>query len=636
MNPIANHIAEFLKKYKPFNSLTHNQLIDISLSIKVLNIEKNKSLFQINDKLHEFFYVVNAGTISLTVISDAEESLLNKCYSGDVFGLRPFFAKNNYMMSATARDESIIYAIPIVSFKPLLAVNSEVLDFLLESFASTSTVSKDNNSNNSISNQNQFLDNQSEIQYFQSLEYSRKPIFTGAKTSIKEVAIMMNEHNIDNMIIADNNLPIGIVTDSHFRSKVAIGLYSSNDSIDKIMASPVITVPENLSLAEAQLLMLKHSVSHLCVTIDGSDKSELKGIITEHDLVVAQTNNPGVLIKEIKRAQSNKELKIVREKLSGLTQTSIYKNIPISHISAISGEITFSIIKRAIELTILEIGTPPAKFSWLSIGSQGRKEQILLTDQDSMLIFDDVEAESYRDVKDYFLKLAKKTISALEKIGYPTCINGHMANNLVFCKSLSEWNKHFNSWISEPTENNNDLSNIFLDFDFVYGNTEFEKSIQNTVIIPRKNNARLYDFLGNITLKKPAPLNFFKKLNLEEDGLNKGKFDIKNKGIMPLIDAARLLIIAENIKGINNTYQRFKQLAINDPENKEVYKNAAEAFNELIKISTIEGLKNDNSGQFITIEELSKSDKEKLKNAFSPFKDLEEIIKGKFTLTHFS
>jgi CBS domain-containing protein len=191
---------------------------------------------------------------------------------------------------------------------------------------------------------------------------------------------------------------------------VAIGLYTSNDSIDKIMASPVITVPENLSLAEAQLLMLKHSVSHLCVTIDGSDKSELKGIITEHDLVVAQTNNPGVLIKEIKRAQSNKELKIAREKLSGLTQTSIYKNIPISHISAISGEITFSIIKRVIELTILEIGTPPAKFSWLSIGSQGRKEQILLTDQDSMLIFDDVEADSYRDVKDYFLKFAKKTI----------------------------------------------------------------------------------------------------------------------------------------------------------------------------------------------------------------------------------
>jgi CBS domain-containing protein len=201
---------------------------------------------------------------------------------------------------------------------------------------------------------------------------------------------------------------------------------------------------------------------------------------------------------------------------------------------------------------------------------------------------------------------------------------------------LSEWNKHFNSWIAEPTENNDDLSNIFLDFDFVYGNTEFEKNIQNTVIIPRKNNARLYDFLGNITLKKPSPLNFFKKLNLEEDGLNKGKFDIKNKAIMPLIDAARLLIIAENIKGINNTYQRFKQLAINDPENKEVYKNAAEAFNELIKISTIEGLKNDNSGQFIIIEELSKSDKEKLKNAFSPFKDLEEIIKGKFTLTHFS
>jgi CBS domain-containing protein len=452
MNHIANHIAEFLKKFKPFNSLTYNELTDISLSIKVVNIEKNKTLFQINDVLHDCFYVVNSGTISLTVISDAEESLLNKCYAGDVFGLRPFFAKNNYMMTATARDESIIYAIPIISFKPLLLQNPEVLDFLLESFASTSTASKDNTSVTSQLNINQFADNQSEIQYFQSLEYSRKPIFTNAKTSIKEVAILMNKHNIDNMIIAENNFPIGIVTDSHFRSKVATGIFSSNDFIENIMASPVITVPENLSLAEAQLLMLKHSVSHLCVTIDGSDKSELKGIINEHDLVVAQTNNPGVLIKEIKRAQTTKELKIVREKLSGLTQTSIYKNIPISHISAISGEITFSLIKRAIELSILEIGPAPTKFSWLSIGSQGRKEQILLTDQDSMLVFEDVDADKYRNVKDYFIKLAKKTINTLDKIGYKTCPNGHMANNLFFCKSLTEWTKHFNSWIAEPTE----------------------------------------------------------------------------------------------------------------------------------------------------------------------------------------
>jgi CBS domain-containing protein len=91
------------------------------------------------------------------------------------------------------------------------------------------------------------------------------------------------------------------------------------------------------------------------------------------------------LIKEIKRSQNPKELKQIRERLTDLIQTSIPKNIPLSHVH-IASEINLAIIKRAVELSILDLGSPPARFAWLSIGSQGRKEQLLLTDQDSILI----------------------------------------------------------------------------------------------------------------------------------------------------------------------------------------------------------------------------------------------------------
>ena len=111
MNPIASRIADFLKNYAPFNQLTNDDLIEIALSIRVVTIEKNKTLFQIDDTLHDSFYVVANGLINLFVISDAEETLLNKCHVGDVFGLRPFFAKNNYMMTAKAREESILYGL---------------------------------------------------------------------------------------------------------------------------------------------------------------------------------------------------------------------------------------------------------------------------------------------------------------------------------------------------------------------------------------------------------------------------------------------------------------------------------------------------------------------------------------------
>lgn len=639
MNTIAEHIAYFLNEYPPFNNLTFEELTEIATNIRVLNLEKSEALFQNNDILHDSFYVVASGVINLTTIADAEETIINKCHEGDIFGLRPFFAKNNYMMTAKAREESIVYAIPISVFRPFVANNSDVLNFLLESFASNSRHAKDtiNSGDKLISDTIFYGDSQSEMQYIQSLNYNTAPLKTSADQIVKDVALLMTNAMVDNVVVCENNNPKGILTHADLASKIATGRYLITETIDKIMSSPVVTVIENVSLAEAQLLMLKHNVSHLCVTKDGTNKSAVKGIISEHDLIVAQASNPGVLIKEIKRSQIPKDLKLIRDRLADLIQNSIQKNIPIAHITNIASEINLAILKRAVEISILEMGSPPARFAWLSIGSQGRKEQLLLTDQDSILIFEDVTANKYRDVKDYFLRLAKRTTAILEKVGYDYCPNGHMASNMLWCKSLTDWTKQYNNWMNTPGENSNDLSSIFYDYEIIFGEPKIEEAIENVIFKNAINNTLFFDFLGNDALRKNSPLSFFKKFIVEEDeGPNKLKFDIKTKALMPLIDGARLLILSFNIKGINNTYLRFKQLAITDSKNAEVYLDCAEAFLTLLKFRTVEGLKNDSSGQYINLKELSKADKDKLKNALAPMRDLEELIKSKFQLTQFS
>ena len=638
MNTIAEHIADFLKKYPPFDNLTFQELSQIATSIRVVNIEKHKILFQVNDVLHDCFYVVASGVINLSVIADAEETLLNKCSEGDIFGLRPFFAKNNYMMTAKAREESILYAIPIATFRPFVAHNSEVLDFLLQSFASNSNNPIDSENLNSklIVDSVNYSEHKAEMQYFQTLSYTHTPIIVSKSSIIQEVAQQMTNSLMNNAIVCENTFPIGIVTNTDMCSKIATGRFAISSSIDKIMSYPVLTVVENVSLAEAQLLMLKNNVTHLCVTQDGTDKSAIKGVISEHDLIVAQASNPGVLIKEIKKSQLPKDLKLIRERLTELIQKSIQKNIPLSHINNIASEINLAIIKRSVELSILDLGSPPARFAWLSMGSQGRKEQLLPTDQDSILVFEDVTADKYRDVKDYFLNLGKRTIAILEIVGYESCPNGHVASNMLWCKSLSDWTNQYNNWMNTPGENSNELSSIFFDFEIVIGEQKIEEAIENIIFTKAKNNALFFDYLGNEALRNNAPLSFFKKFIVEEKGPNKNKFDIKTRALMPLIDSARLFSLSFNIRGINNTYMRFKQLAIVDPRNAEIYLNCAEAFLTLSKFRALEGLNNDNSGQYINLDELSKADKENLKNALAPMNELEDLIKNKFQLTHFS
>ena len=637
-NPIAERITDFLKHYPPFSSLEYAKLLEISKSCQVLYLEKNQTLFKINDSTHSFFYVVASGAIGLSVTSDTDDVLIDKCDEGDILGLRPFFAKNNYLMTAKAREESIVYAIPIETFKPYVAANPEVLSFLLESFASNTRNPYDKNHKGKLVSENVIYNDQNaEIQYYQPIKYTENPITASPTDIVKFVAQTMASSKIGSMIIHENRKPIGIVTDKDLRSKIATGLYSIDVTIDKIMSSPVITVADNLSIAEAQIMMLKHNVSHLCVTKDGTNDSEITGIITEHDIVVAQANNPGVLLKQSKRAQKSSDLKEVREKLTDLIQHSLDKNVPINHITSIVGEINLAITKRAIELAIEKIGTPPpAQFAWMNMGSQGRKEQLLLTDQDNAIVFEDVPEDKYDAVKKYFIDLAEKVTKTLNKVGYEYCPAEMMASNPLWCKSVTDWQHQFKGWITAPGEKGILMCTIFFDYDFVYGNEDLVDAISNTIHEETNDNQLFFAYLGADALKNPPPLGFFRQFLVESDGEHKDTFDLKGRALMPLIDAARILSLSKGIKNVANTISRYSKLAELEPQNAPVYEACADAFAELLKFRTEEGLKNENDGRYLNLSELSKLDKVKLKNDFQPINDIQEVIKNRFQLTYFT
>jgi CBS domain-containing protein len=637
-NSIAERIADFLQKHPPFCNLSLLDLVAISKESQVLYLEKKEVLFNVNDEPHPFFYVVKEGAVALSVVYDGEQLLIDECDEGDILGLRPFFAKDAYLMTAEASEESLLYAIPIGVFKPYIFENVEVSSFLLESFASNTRNPHDKeNKGKLISESVIYNEREDAIQYFKPISYTAQPITANRFDSVKSIAETMTQHKIGSVIIQENRLPIGIITDKDLRSKIATGLFSIQATAEEIMSVPVVTVPSNGSVAETQLMMLQHDVGHLCVTFDGTRESEIIGIISEHDVVVAQANNPGVLVKQIKRAESAEELKAVRLNLSKLIQNALSENIPIAHLCQIVGEINRAITSRAIELSINKIGEEPAvAFAWLNIGSQGRKEQLLLTDQDNALVFEDVAEERYSDVKKYFIELADKVTSILNIVGYEFCPADMMASNPLWCKSLKEWNAQYNTWIHSPAEKGILMCSIFFDYDFVYGDKELVDSITANILKNVDKNQIFFAYLGRDALKNPAPLGFFRQFLVEKDGEHKDTFDVKSRGLMPLIDAARLLSLNQKITGVNNTLARFKELAVLEPQNAATFEACSEAFSVLLKFRTQEGFVSDSGGRYLDLNKLTKLDKVKLKNAFHPISDVQEILKTRFQLTYFT
>ena len=629
MNTIAKRIFDFLKNFPPFSMLSAEQLLSVCKEIDVIYLEKDTNLFITEKPIENKFYVVKDGAIGL--FEENTDALVDKCDEGDIFGLRALMRKDNYKLSAKAIEESIVYSISSESFKKFITTNSEASSYLLSTFVSNTRYIEADPINIPKVNKN--------IQDFfeeQSAEYSKTPISCTIETKIKDAAIIMSKKRVGSIVITKNKKPIGIITDKDLRTKIATGIVSINKPVSEIMSSPVITYPEKITVAEAQIAMMKHKITHLCITKDGTPNSELIGILSEHDIIVIRDNNASALVKEVKRATTFVQLQKIRKRAEKILRRNLEQHIPITYITKIISSINESITRRVIELSLLEMPSPtPTSFAWLAIGSQGREEQLLLTDQDNALVFNNVAKEDYQKTKEYFLALSKKINNGLHVVGFELCPADMMGSNPKWCLSVDEWKSQFNSWIKSPGEDNLMLCTIFFDFQYVFGDEELVKKITAGIYKSIDSHEIFLNFLGINALKNPPPLSFFRQFLIERDGEHKNHFDIKARAMMPLVDAARLLILSKNIDVDNNTILRYEKLAELESQNKDIYIACSNAFKSLLRYRTEQGLLNNDSGRFINLETLSKANRLQLKSCFKAVKDVQDLIQTRFKLSQF-
>lgn len=635
-NTISHRVADFLKNFPPFNVLGQSDLETLAEEITIVYKEKDSVIFAENDEPHTYFYVVNKGAVALK--KGSEKSVMDMCDEGDIFGLRPLMAQENYKMTAKAHEESILYAIPINIFKPYAQKNIAVGNFLIESFAS--------NTRNpySKSHRGKLYDEVPEINPvapnthvldLQSVQYSKKLVTCTATTSAKTIAKRMTEKKVGAMLVVRDKMPIGIITDKDLRNNIVTGKYPITTKAKEIMVSPVITYNKHLTITQAQMAMMKSNISHLCITKDGTPNSKAIGILSKHDVMVALGNNPAVLIKAINRAKKIKSIKQIRKSITHLLQDYLDQNIPIKLTTKIISELNDACVKQIIKLSLEEMPTkPPVKFAWLALGSQGRSEQLLQTDQDNAMVFENVPEEKLIETTDYFLKLSKLINKGLFEIGYDYCPAEMMASNPNWCLSLDEWKKTISHWIINPGTDEVLLSSIFFDYNITYGDVNLVNELSEHIFETTKKYPIFYLHLASGALQNPSPTGFFRQVLVEEDGEHKDTFDLKRRALMPLTDAARVLILSHSVKSINSTAERFEKLAELEPNNEEIFMACSYATRALLKFRTKQGLLHNDSGRYIAIDKLTKEERIKLKRTFKTIKEIQELVSVRFKVSN--
>lgn len=634
-NTISHRVADFLKSFPPFSFLHQKDLEKLSEQISIVYKDKDAVIFAENEETHDSFYVVHKGAVALK--KSQKNAVLDMCDEGDIFGLRPLLAQENYIMEAVAHEETILYAIPIAVFKPYALENRTVGNFLIESYASNTRNPYSDIHKDKLYGDDLLHENNSERDSFdlQPIKYSKKIVTCGPSTTARDIAKIMTKKKVGAILIVDEMLPIGIITDKDLRNKIVTGDYSILTTAETIMTKPVITYPKKMTVTEAQMAMMKSNISYLCLTKDGTINTKAVGILSKHDVMVALGNNPAVLIKALKRTKKAKEIKPIRARIMQLLQGYLDQNIPMTLISKIITELNEACTTRVIEISLEKMSSPPpVKFAWLALGSQGRSEQMLHTDQDNAIVYENVSEVFREETKVYFLKFAALVNKGLFEIGYDYCPAEMMASNPKWCMSLEEWKNQVHHWITNPGKNEVLLSFIFFDYSLTYGDAAIVDELSESIFENVKANPIFYVHLVSGALQSPSPTGFFRQFLVEQDGANKDHFDIKRRALMPLTDAARVLILSHSVKSISNTAERFEKLAELEPNNRELYLSCSYSFKALLKFRTKQGLLHHDSGQFIALESLSKMEKIKLKRTFKTIKELQELISIRFNVSN--
>jgi len=393
--------------------------------------------------------------------------------------------------------------------------------------------------------------------YSQPIKNALSPIVkTDYLSTINQISKILRKTNSDSIIVnVQNSENIGLITKEDIVLRAVAEDKSTNLSAFEIMTSPITAINENMSIGEVLKLMTN---SNLTSVVTKNYTNNFTGIVYLKNLVNLHNNLINNILSQIKNSSTIDELKEIFNKTSHIVRPLIESEADIQIISNIISRISDSISKKLIEITIDEIGVPPVKFAFFVLGSEGRKEQTLATDQDNALLFEDVEDDKFENVQNYFMLFGEKLCNYLDFVGFDFCKGNIMAKNPKWNKPITSWKKYFYKWITEPNaENLLDIS-IFFDFKFIYGDNELFTDFSDFVNeIATQNSIFFFHLAQNASLYK-APIGIRGNIITDTSGKHTDCFDIKNS-IIPVVMFSRIYSLKYKLN-LSNTLERLNAL----------------------------------------------------------------------------
>ena len=443
--------------------------------------------------------------------------------------------------------------------------------------------------------------------------------------SVLKVAGIMRELKISSMIVCEGKNPVGILTDRDLRNKVvAEGRDPQGLAAKDIMNAPLITVHEEDFIFEALYRISKHGIHRICVV---DDEEHLTGIITVTDIMRLQTHSPQNLVRDIEQASTLEELKSHHERIEGLVLHLVGAGVPPRELVKMIALLNDQLLVRLVALLrSRQFDDLTDRFAFIVLGSEGRREQTLTTDQDNAIIYaDDLSAAEVARIEAF----SKAMIDALIEIGVPACPGGIMAKNDFWRRSFSDWSETLNEWLANPLPEHILNGSMFFDARTVYGDASLVRELKNLMTEFLRHDRMFLTRMAANVLRFSPPLGMFGGIKAERGEEHRGELEVKKAGIFAITEGIKALAMESGALN-GGTRERIQALVANGTLRKKLADDIEASYNFLVFLrlrSQVEAIRaGDEPSNYVNLAKLNHMEKGRLKIALEEINAFQEFL----------
>lgn len=430
-------------------------------------------------------------------------------------------------------------------------------------------------------------------------------------TSLLAVTQQMKNKELDAAFVILNSLPqYGIVTRTDLLHATLLDGHSHDTPVSNIATTPVVSVNKGDYLFNAMLAMTRQKVKRVQVC----DSNSVVGMLDLTQVLSLFSTHSHVLTLRIARAETIEELALAANSQQTLVETLFNNGIRTLFVMELIAAVNEQIIEKAFKLIVPTHLQPHCCL--VVMGSEGRGEQILKTDQDNALIIEDGI-----DWPDCDAIMAQLT-HTLQQLGYPLCPGNVMVSNPHWVKPLRGWLQHITQLCRHGDPDSMMGLAILADSHAVAGNQALLTPLQACLHQHLADQERLLSTFTRPALQFSIPLTLFGNLKAGKHGLN-----IKQGGIFPIVHGIRALALEHNISP-NNTFDRIAALTAQRVLEQRTADNLSEALKLFIKLRLHQQLSQQKDGQqhHIDISTLSRAERDVLRHSLHVVKKFKEWL----------